>query len=72
MIGKILSFRPAGFGFLQATDGSDFFVHRSNVEGDRRPEAGDLCEFELGPGYKDPAKKQAINVKVVRRSEVIQ
>ncbi len=49
-----------GFGFITRDDGSDIFVHFSNIEGEgfRTLQEGQRVEFEIGPGRKgDEARK---------------
>ncbi len=43
-----------GFGFIEREDGTDVFVHYSNVTGDgfRSLEDGDAVEFEVVEGDK--------------------
>jgi CspA family cold shock protein len=54
-----------GFGFIQAEDGKDVFIHYSAIqrEGFKSLSEGDEVEFEISEGTKGP---QAANVKVVR------
>ncbi len=61
--GKVKWFNDTkGFGFLTAEDGTDAFVHYSDVEGDgfKSLAEGDDVEFELTEGPKGP---KAINVR---------
>ena len=53
-----------GFGFITSADGSDVFVHISNVLGGepRTLSEGQTVEYETAPGRKGP---EAINVKPV-------
>ncbi len=43
-----------GFGFIQQEDGSDIFVHHTNISGSgfKVLEDGDSVEFEVVKGYK--------------------
>ena len=48
-----------GFGFISREEGSDVFVHFSNIvgEGHKTLNEGQEVEFEIGPGQKgDEAK----------------
>ncbi len=52
-----------GFGFLTADDGTDVFVHYSDIESDgfKTLEEGQPVEFEITEGPKGP---KAANVKL--------
>lgn len=45
-----------GFGFITGEDGTDYFVHHSDIDaqGFRSLEEGDAVEFEPGEGPKGP------------------
>ncbi len=47
-----------GFGFVTASDGKEYFVHKSSVQGTIRD--GDGVSFEVGDSPKGP---MALNVK---------
>ncbi|HZA86209.1 MAG TPA: cold-shock protein [Acidimicrobiales bacterium] len=53
-----------GYGFISREDGSDVFVHFSNIQGAgyRSLDAGQTVELEVGPGRKGD---EAQNVRVV-------
>ena len=52
-----------GFGFIQADDGKDVFVHRSGIQADGAPylKDGQRVEFDLTEGPKGP---KAVNVRL--------
>jgi len=51
-----------GFGFIQADDGTDIFVHHSaiNMSGFKTLSEGDRVTFDVSQGPKGPA---AVDVK---------
>jgi cold shock protein len=53
-----------GYGFISREDGSDVFVHFSNIQGAgyRSLDAGQTVELEVAPGRKGD---EAQNVRVV-------
>jgi CspA family cold shock protein len=53
-----------GYGFIEATEGQDIFVHYKQIAGDgyKTLREGQEVEFELEQGPKGPV---AINVKMV-------
>ncbi len=53
-----------GFGFITSDDGTDAFVHYSDVQGDgfKTLEEGQPVEFEMTEGPKGP---KAVNVNLV-------
>lgn len=53
-----------GYGFVTAEDGTDAFVHHTDIEGEgfKSLAEGDAVEFEVTPGPKGP---KAINVRKV-------
>lgn len=53
-----------GFGFIEASDGKDVFVHQSEIlsEGHRTLTEGAKVEFELTQGDKGP---KAVKVKQI-------
>jgi cold shock protein len=63
--GTVKSFNAEkGYGFISREDGSDVFVHFSNIQGAgyRSLDAGQTVELEVGPGHKGD---EAQNVRVV-------
>ena len=51
-----------GFGFVTSEDGTDAFVHHSDIQGEgfKSLAEGDAVEFEMTEGPKGP---KAINVR---------
>lgn len=63
--GKVKWFNSTkGYGFITADDGTDVFVHHSDIEGEgfKTLDEGDSVEFEIGEGPKGP--KAAVVKKV--------
>lgn len=63
--GKVKWFNDAkGFGFLTSEDGTDAFVHYSDIqsEGFKSLAEGDSVEFEITQG---PKGAKAVNVKKI-------
>jgi CspA family cold shock protein len=63
--GKVKWFNDSkGYGFVTADDGTDAFVHHSDIlgEGFKTLAEGDKVEFELTSGPKGP---KAVNVRKV-------
>jgi CspA family cold shock protein len=44
--------RVKGYGFIEREEGSDLFVHNTNIEGEITD--GDTVEFEVEEGPKGP------------------
>jgi len=53
-----------GFGFIETDDGTDAFVHHSDIQGEgyKSLAEGDAVEFEISQGDKGP---KATNVRRV-------
>ena len=51
-----------GFGFIETDDGTDAFVHHSDIQGEgyKSLTEGDAVEFEISQGDKGP---KATNVR---------
>ena len=65
MTGVVKWFNDAkGYGFITTEDGTDAFVHHSDIvgEGFKSLAEGDQVEFDLGEGPKGP---KAVNVRKV-------
>jgi len=61
--GKVKWFNNTkGYGFITADDGTDYFVHHSDIAGDgyKSLEEGEAVDFEVTEGPKGP---KAANVK---------
>jgi cold shock protein len=57
MTGTIRTLRvDKGFGFIKADEGTEYFFHRSAVQGEGLEDLreGDSVEFEVGEGPKGP------------------
>lgn len=50
-----------GFGFIEQEDGTDIFVHHSEVKGSMLYE-GERVKFEVGEGRKGPCATQVEHV----------
>jgi len=56
--------RVKGYGFIEQDEGSDLFVHKSQVRG--KITDGDVVEFDVAEGPKGP---NAVNVSKVGEEE---
>lgn len=67
MIGVIAYWNPAkGFGFIYSDElKRRIFFHISQYRGPK-PEADQVVEFDLAPGFHGHLEKQAVNVKLER------
>lgn len=64
--GKVKWFNDAkGYGFITKADGTDVFVHHTNIQGEgfKSLKEGQEVEFDLGQG---PKGEQAITVRKVQ------
>ena len=54
-----------GYGFIEGQNGSDIFVHFSDIQADgfRKLAEGDTVEYELLPGQKGPRATNVIRQK---------
>lgn len=64
--GTVRWYNPGkGFGFINADDGGDVFVHRTGLQGEDTPGEGDRVDFLLDTHPKGPI---AVGVRVVDRA----
>lgn len=72
-VGKVKWFNEVkGYGFITTDEGTDVFVHYSNIEGDgfRTLSQNDEVEFDIAEGPKGP---QAVHVsRVSQASEALE
>ena len=63
MNGKVKFFNESkGFGFIQADDGNEFFVHQTGVQEGARLRDNDSVSFDVEEGDRGP---KAVNVALV-------
>lgn len=51
-----------GFGFISVVGEADYFVHVSQIEGQRTPSVGEPVTFRAGPAIRGK-RGEALNVK---------
>lgn len=54
--------KQKGFGFISGDDGTDYFVHFTDVEDQKSLNQGDTVDFDLGQGKKGT---KAVKVKLI-------
>eukprot|EP00931_Biecheleriopsis_adriatica_P067166 TRINITY_DN41353_c0_g1_i1.p1 TRINITY_DN41353_c0_g1~~TRINITY_DN41353_c0_g1_i1.p1 ORF type:complete len:172 (-),score=63.28 TRINITY_DN41353_c0_g1_i1:59-574(-) len=60
--GSLKSFNQnRGFGFITASDGKEYFFHRSDIVG-KPPKEGDSLSFDIAASQKHPDKMEAKSV----------
>ncbi|CAH0345826.1 cold-shock protein [Bacillus sp. CECT 9360] len=63
--GKVKWFNgDKGFGFIEAEDGNDVFVHFSAIQGDgfKTLDEGQEVEFEIEEGNRGPQAKNVVKL----------
>ena len=58
-----------GYGFITASDGTQYFLHISNFERGKTPVLGAFVSFVLGQPLRPGMKLQAINAKFATAEE---
>jgi CspA family cold shock protein len=64
-LGKVKWFNDSkGFGFIEKTEGGDFFVHYTAIRGDghRTLAPGQDVEFDIYDGQKGPEAQNVIQI----------
>ncbi len=54
--------KQKGFGFISGDDGTDYFVHFTDVEDQKILNQGDTVDFDIGQGKKG---MKAVKVKFI-------
>lgn len=52
-----------GYGFIEAENGNEIFVHKNNMEKEVAIKEGDKVEFDIEQNEKGPS---ALNVKLIK------
>jgi len=60
--GVVKRWLDRGYGFIKADDGTEVFVHNSEIQGKNSLTEGEKVEFEIQQGPKGP---KAVKVKSV-------
>ena len=60
--GVVKRWLDRGFGFIEADDGTEVFVHSSEIQGKSILTEGEKVEFEIEQGPKGP---RAVKVKPI-------
>ena len=59
-------FKDKGYGFIRGQDGSSYFIHHSNLNGEII-ESGYYVFFRVETGYK--GKDEAVDITVIEATE---
>lgn len=57
--GTLAFFNDEGWGFIKNYDGDDYFLHKSELEGNRKPTKADVIEFDVVETEKGLKAKDA-------------
>ena len=60
--GKVKRWLDRGYGFIECDDGTEVFVHSSEIQGKSSLTEGEKVEFEIEQGPKGP---RAVKVKPI-------
>lgn len=55
--------RKKGYGFITSDDGTDLFVHYSDLDGCKNLKAKDRVEFKV---HQDEDGAKAVNVRIIK------